>query len=1070
MDIISKTFNISRQTEYNGLADEVNILLIKEYYDNNKGNILVVANSIFEANNIFEKLKNYCDLVFLFPMDDFITSVVLASSPELKMKRLETINNINNNNHCIVVTNLYGYIHKLPSINDSKLSINIKEKFNISHNSMLEQLDKFGYTRSSLTTTSGEYSVRGFIIDVFPLDFVHPIRIEFFGDEIDSIRYFDENTQLSIGKIQNSIIKPFKELQTEDNNSLYDYLNTPLTFIYNQEQIQVSYQKLIEDMNDYQGEKVESFNYPIYSLNDITIKNKIYINTFYNKKSDIVSQNLINFDSNFETLKTFVNKNLYQKKTIIFCLTNDNQISKIRDLFDGEVIINNINDYYEGKINIIKMNVNSGFVLNNFIIISANDIEKTKYSKIKYKNNLKIGKRINSFDQLSIGDYIVHQNHGIGIYNGLVSITRNDVKQDYIQLIYKDNDKIYIPVDKINTIFKYSVKDGTKPKLNKLNSTDWEKKKLQVRNKINDISDELIDLYSERNQLKSAIYKEFPEEKFFASDFDFELTDDQKKVINDINVDLQSSKPMDRLLCGDVGYGKTEVAFRAMFKTVLNGFQVAYLCPTTILSNQQYISAIQRFKNFPINIALINRFTTNKKVEKILKDLKEGKIDILFGTHRLFNSKIEYKKLGLLVVDEEQRFGVIHKEKIKEMKKNVNVLTLSATPIPRTLKMAMSGLRDLSIIDTAPVNRYPVQTYVVIENDLLIREAIYKELSRKGQVFLLFNQVRNINDEVDKINRLVPEARIRCAHGQMNKSELEEIMQDFVDYQFDILVCTTIIETGIDIPNANTLIILDSDYFGLSQLYQIRGRVGRSDRIAYAYLMYKNSKILTTTATQRLKSIQEFAELGSGYRIAMRDLAIRGAGDILGSEQAGFIDSIGIDLYMKMINEKVSEVNGEEIEKEEETPNLINVETHIDEKYVSDEDIIIEIHKKISEIDSYQKLEEVKQELIDRFGDINENINVYMYQRLFEKKAKTLGITQINQSDGIIEIILPEKLSSNIKGDKLFLELSNIDPSITIKFQFKKFYITVYTRKFTKHFIYYLNKIVDLFNEKNEQL
>ena len=1066
MNLINKYFNIKNHSEYNGLADEINVLLIKEYYENNNENILILTNTIYEANKLFERLKNYIELVFLFPMDDFITDMILASSPELKIKRLETLSNISNHNHVIVITNLYGYIHKLPSIKEANSKFKIFINKEIKRNEIINTLDNYGYTRSSIVTTTGEYALRGFIIDVFPIGEEHPIRIELFGDLIDSIRIFDENTQLSVKDINEYEIKPFSEIKTESHNSLYDYLYNPLTIVFDKEQIKVSFLKLQNDIISYKEEKNEDITYEIYDLADIKPKKEIKFNTLNDKESDVLSHNIDNFNSDFALIKNYVEKNIYQNKTVIFCLSNDKQIEKIKDEFVNAIIISDIDGYEINKINICKYKINNGFIINDLVVISDNDIEKTTHSNIKYKNTLKIGKRINSFDQLAIGDYIVHQMHGIGIYNGVVTLTRNNIKQDYIQLIYQGNDKIYIPIDKINTIFKYTFKDGAKPKLNKLNSTDWEKKKLQIRNKINDISDELIELYSERNNLKCDKYANYAEEDAFASEFAFNPTNDQLKVINDIFNDLSSEKPMDRLLCGDVGYGKTEVAFRAMFKTVINNHQVAYLCPTTILSKQQYNSCIERFKNYPVNIKLLNRFTTAKEVKKIFEGLENGSIDIVFGTHRLFNEQIKYKNLGLLIIDEEQRFGVMHKEKIKEMKKNVNVLTLSATPIPRTLKMALSGIRDLSIIDTPPVNRYPVQTYVVAENDLLIREAIYKELSRNGQTFILYNYVSDILEEVNHISKLVPEARIRYAHGQMNKTELEDIMQDFIDYKFDILLCTTIIETGIDIPNANTLIIIDSDKFGLSQLYQIRGRVGRSDKIAYAYLMYKKSKVLTDTAMKRLKSIQEFTELGSGYRIAMRDLAIRGAGDLLGSEQAGFIDSIGIDLYMKMINETINHVNGEEEEKKEETPSLINVDNHIDSNYVSDEDIIIEIHKKISEIDNLEKLEEVRKELIDRFGCVNENIQIYMYQKLFEKKAKTLGINQINQSDGMIELILPEDISEKIKPDQLFFQLSSIDPSITIKYQFKKFYITLYTRKFKKHFIYYLLDIVDLFDKK----
>jgi len=527
---------------------------------------------------------------------------------------------------------------------------------------------------------------------------------------------------------------------------------------------------------------------------------------------------------------------------------------------------------------------------------------------------------------------------------------------------------------------------------------------------------------------------------------------------------------MDRLLCGDVGFGKTEVAFRGIFKTVFNGFQVFYLCPTTILSKQQYEVAKERFKNYPIEMALLNRFTSKKEQNRILNGLTNGQIDIVFGTHRLLSDDVKFSKLGMLVVDEEQRFGVTHKEKIKQFKNDVNVLTLSATPIPRTLKMSMSGLRDLSLIDTAPVNRYPIQTYVMAENELLIRDAIYKEMARSGQVFVLYNKVSSIVDKMNTIKKLVPEARITYAHGQMSKTELEDVMQAFINYEFDILICTTIIETGIDIQNANTLIIFDADHFGLSQLYQIRGRVGRSDKIAYAYLMYDKSKMLNDIAIKRLQAIKEFTELGSGYRIAMRDLSIRGAGDILGSEQAGFVDVVGIDLYMKMIDEEIRRLNGEEIlEDDALTNSLIEVETHISDAYVSDEELKIEIHKKINEIDSLNSLLEVKDELEDRFGPINEIIENYMYEEWFEKIALKIGIKKVVQNNRIIQIELPVETSNNIKADKLFLKAYNIHPKFQFQYVRKKIVISLVITNLEKHFLKYFIPLLEIVLDEDSE-
>jgi len=518
---------------------------------------------------------------------------------------------------------------------------------------------------------------------------------------------------------------------------------------------------------------------------------------------------------------------------------------------------------------------------------------------------------------------------------------------------------------------------------------------------------------------------------------------------------------MDMLLCGDVGYGKTEVAFRAIFKAIYSGKQVAYLCPTTILSNQQYNSAISRFRNFPVNIALLNRFTTKKEVMKILNDLKNNKIDLLIGTHRILSKDIEFKDLGLLVIDEEQRFGVNQKEQIKKYKANIDILTLSATPIPRTLQMSMVGIRDLALISTPPSNRYPIQTYVLEENNYVIKDAIYKELSRDGQVYILCNKINEFEDKINEIKKLIPNIKVGYAHGKMNKTEIEDIMDKFVNREFNVLLCTTIIETGIDIPNVNTLIIVDADKFGLSQLYQIRGRVGRTNRIAYAYLMYSKKKILSEIATKRLSSIKEFAQLGSGFSIAMRDLSIRGAGDILGQEQSGFIDSVGIELYTKMINEEVNRLKGIEIvEENDEEPNLLNVETHISDEYVKEDSLKIEIHKKINEIDSYEKLNKIKSEIEDRFGKVSENIIIYMHEELFENLKSKNGIEKVIQTDKSIEIVFNEKMTNELHADELFVKAYKICKDFKLSYSFKRLRITLNINNLEKHWIYYILDLI----------
>ena len=1067
MDFLEEYFKYENGLTITGLTRELNVFYVLNLFNKENKNILLLANSLYEANMFYDSLKTYTDDVCLFPMDDFLTSVAVAISPDLKIKRLETLDRIRTGNKCIVVTNLMGYLRYLPDMNNtSNLEYNLTKNSSIKRDEILELLDKYGYVRESMVTTTGEYAVRGYIIDLFIIDEEHPIRIEFFGDDVDSIRYFDEDTQLSIKEIDSIMIKPYTEVISDSNSSLCDYMNDPWVMMVNRDQLEVSYTKLIEDINDY-NESTGSDKKHMFDWDEIDYSHVIYLNNVndddYGKVLSFKSQEIENFNSNFELLGKYCSKQIMGNKTVILCLSKENQLKSLAPFLESYHVVKN-NKLIDREINIIYKKVNNGFVFDKYVVISENDIERVKNSAINYKNSYRIGKKIKGFDQLSSGDYVVHSQHGVGIYNGVITLTKNGLKKDYLQINYAGNDKVYIPVEKISTIFKYAGKEGSVPRLDRLNSTSWVKKKRELRNKIKDISAELIKLYAARSNVKATPFRSYAEEAVFGSEFIYDETVDQLKAIEDIDKDLGSEVPMDRLLCGDVGFGKTEVAFRAMFKTIVNNKQVFYLCPTTILSKQQYENAIERFKNYPIEIALLNRFTSTKETKRILEGLEKGTIDLVFGTHRLLSNDVKFNKLGLLIVDEEQRFGVTHKEKIKEYKNDVNVLTLSATPIPRTLKMALSGLRDLSIIDTPPINRYPVQTYVIQENELIVKDAIYKELAREGQIFILYNKVATIEAKAQQLKKLVPEARITIAHGQMTKNELEDVMESFVNHEYDILLCTTIIETGIDISNANTLIIYDADNFGLSQLYQIRGRVGRSNRIAYAYLMYDNHKMLNDIAIKRLQAIKEFTELGSGYRIAMRDLSIRGAGDLLGSEQAGFVDTVGIELYMQMIEEEMRRLKGEEVEEEEEdtsNKSLVEVETHIDDEYVSDEDIKIEIHKKINEIDGYKKLLEVKHELEDRFGRISPELEIYMYEEWFEKQARTLGITTVRQSEREIEIELPKELSSKIEGDKFFVKAYNINPRFRLKYLHEQVIIALTLLNQKEHFLYYIVPLME---------
>ena len=1079
-----KNIDFDQTDIFSGLNTEGKALLVNTLFKKYKS-ITIVTNTLFEANKLYQSISNYNDNVLLFPMDDFLTSEAIAISPELKINRLETLNELCNSTHNIVITNLMGYLRFLPTLdNYKKKNIFIKKDEDISFDDLIKKLVDLGYTRETIVNKTGEFSVRGFVIDIFPISFTDPIRVEFWGDTVDKIKFFNTNTQRTTKEIKDITIYPNTEFLVEkeidkfllkqkdlplytDTTNISSFFNSIVIFDDFQ-QLQTSYDSLLEEMMNY-------------SISNNVPGNTVYMNDFYDIKNnkelyfnqyDDIIKNKTALNFNFKNVefikndKTTINSvlNTYNKKYIlILCMSDRYKVNKLIDYLENpDIVFTDENNILNDKINIIIKKMNQGFIYDKYAIITENDIYGSK-SEIKYKNKFRLGTKIRNLNKLDVGDYVVHEAHGIGKYCGLKTLTKNGFKKDYLMVSYKDDDKLYIPVEKIDFISKYSAKDGIVPKLNKLGGTEWQRTKLKARKRIQDMAGELLKLYAIRETTKGfAFLKDTKEQYEFEEEFPYTETEDQLKAIEEIKKDMEKDRPMDRLLCGDVGYGKTEVAFRAIFKAIMSGKQVALLCPTTILSNQHFNNAIERFKAFPINIEMLNRFVPTKKVNVILERLKEGKVDLLIGTHRILSNDVVFKDLGLLVIDEEQRFGVTHKEKIKKYKDNVDVLTLSATPIPRTLQMSMSGLRNLSLIETPPVDRFPVQTYVLSENNQIIKDAIYKELSRDGQCFILFNHVQDLESKKNELQKLVPDAKIICAHGKMTKTQLEDIMNDFINKVYDVLLCTTIIETGIDIPNVNTLIVYDADKFGLSQLYQLRGRVGRSNKIAYCYLMYNKSKILSEIAVKRLNSIKEFTELGSGFAIAMRDLSIRGAGDILGSEQAGFIDTIGIEMFMQMLDNEIKRLKGIEVEERQDYTPLINVETAIEDNYIPDNDIKIEIHKKINQIDSYNKLNEVKDELIDRFGKLDESILAYMYEELFEKKANELKINKIIQTKNFIEVYIPKEITDVIDGSRLFVEISKISRMFRFSMRNKQLIIILDTVKLDKHFIFYLNDLLDI--------
>lgn len=1014
-----------------------NQFILYTFFSSGK-NIMLVFPTLNEATEKFNNLKSYLDDVYLFPEDDIISKSAIAASPELLYMRINLLNKINDNKQKIVVVHLNSYIKKMPNIQAYRdKTIHLKKNKIVNREKLIKDLTENGYKRESMVYNTSDFSVRGFVIDVYPVGEENPVRIELFDDVVEKIKYFDPITQKTMKELDEVSILSLNENYNDSESSIKDYLENKTVMYHNFNQIKLQ-EKMLKPQMEYLN-----ISSSVFKLNELLTKDDIYLDTINNKNKDI---NI--FAKNIEYYNS--NKSMF----IDDIIKNNGTLYSSNKNFINEIL------HLNNKIKTVNKNLNKGFVYKNKYYYSENDLYgNNKTQKIKYKEN--IGKNIISLDNLQIGDYVVHRKNGIGIYKGITTIEKNKLKKDYILIQYKGNDKLYLPVEDISKLYKYVSKEGMKPTINKLNSIEWTKTKLRIREKIKNITQDLLKIYKEREK---AIIKPFSKDDenqiIFENEFEYEETPDQIKAINEIKKDLEKPRPMERLLCGDVGYGKTEVIFRAMFKAVENNYQVAYLCPTTILSYQQYESAKERFRNFAVNIDIINRHYTNKQVQAKIKKLKEGKTDIIFGTHRLLSKDVEYNNLGLLVIDEEHRFGVEQKEKIKKIKSNVHVLSVSATPIPRSLQMSLVGIRDLSLIESAPQNRYPVQTYVIEYNEMLIREVVLKEISRKGQAFILYNNVMNMINLVNKYKRIIPEAKICYAHGKMTKKEMQDIIYDFTNKKYDVLVSTTIIENGIDIPNANTIIVIDSDRFGLSQLYQIRGRVGRSDKIAYAYLMYKKEKILTLTAKKRLEAIKEFTELGSGYKISMRDLAIRGAGDLLGKEQAGFIDSVGVNMYLDLIKEEVEGTKEEDIDSPKEV--MLNVPTHIGNEYTDDSDVVIELHKKINAISSKTELNSVLEEIKDRFGITNQELQLYAHEKYIEKLV-ILDNVKISENDNKkIVLRLLKSSYKDISIEELFIKTINISGKFNFLYKNDSIYITLLKTTLEKNYLYYIEELLEL--------
>lgn len=1053
-----------KKVEITNLYGSSTAFFALQLLEKSKRDLLFVSCSSYEASKLSNNIQNNSNNLYTYLEEDILNLEQNTKNPEIDYEKIEILNKISQDkNQKIISTNIVGLLRYIPEKNIIiNKKINLTINMNIEKKELIEKFYKLGYRKETLIDKTGDYSERGFIVEIFPISFDNPIRIEFFDNIIEKIRYFDVDTQLSINEIDNITINACSNISFENSGTLKSYLNNPI-IIYNDYDRIISELKMITE--DYLNDE-KDITKIFADLDKMEFEFQYYITSFdslnkYDKKIDF-NTNLFELSPGFtiSNLNNFCTKLIDSSKKVIITTSKKN-INYFIDLIPNTVITN-YDNLFEDKINLVCDNLDRGFILNDITLISENNL----FSKesINKTNTFRQSRKLQNINKIKEGDYVVHIIHGIGIYKGIQSIPKMGILKDYMVIEYRNNDKLYVPANKITNLSKYSDQEGYKPIINRLGSNDFEKAKNKIKKKIEYIANDLIKLYAEREAKEGISFdKDTEQQIIFENEFDYDLTKDQKISIQKIKEDMEKKNPMDRLLCGDVGFGKTEVAFRAIFKAIMSCYQVAYLCPTTILSNQHFKSAIKRFEPFGIRVEVLNRFVSTQKKKQIIEGLQKGYIDLIIGTHRILSDDVKFKKLGLLIVDEEQRFGVKHKEKIKSIKTNIDVLSLSATPIPRTMQMSIVGIRDLSLIETPPKSRLPIKTYVLEYSKSIIRNAIYKELARKGQIFILFNDISNIENIVYEIKTLVSEIRIDFAHGRQTKTQIENKMNDFVNYKFDCLVCTTIIETGIDIPNANTLIILNADRFGLSQLYQIRGRVGRGNKEAHCYLFYSGNMNLTDEAMKRLKAIKEFTELGAGFAIAMRDLSIRGAGDILGKEQAGFVSSVGIELYLKMVADEVKKLKGEKvIEHDTSDKSIINVETYIPDELTKDSELKISIHRKINEINSLETLENVKIELEDRFGKISDNLLVYMYSEWFEKLCEQLNINKLIQTKTKIELIIPKNMVEILEIDKLFIESYNIYKYIKFNNYLGNLHIIFDIVNLNKHYIYYLVELLEL--------
>lgn len=1005
---------------------------------------LILAEDERRAREIYEDYRFYDRKVYSYPAKDLLFFQADIHGNLLIRQRMKVIKALLEEKELTVVTSIDGCMDFLESLEKIKEQlIHYESDSTVDTEQLKNQLVALGYERVGQVEMPGQFSVRGGIVDIYCLTEENPWRIELWGDEIDSIRSFDPESQRSLENLEELTIYPAVEhTGDKDMVSFLDYFPEERTIIFLDEPNRLTEKGgAVEEeyrQSRMHREEKGSRNLPENWLcsfeqlqKELNKRNCISVCALEPKQAGwkvrekfyLEVKSISAYNNSFELLVKDLhqyNKQGYRIALLSGSRTRAERLAK--DLQEEGLAAFYGQDYDReicpGEIMVVYGHAKKGFEypLIKFAVMTESDIFGQEQKKKKKKNYS--GSRIQDFAELSIGDFVVHEKHGLGIYRGIEKVEVDRIVKDYIKIEYRGGSNLYIPATQLDCLQKYSGADAAKaPKLNKLGTQEWNKTKSKVRGAVKNIAKELVELYAVRQEKEGYVCgPDTVWQREFEEMFPYEETEDQLSAIEDAKRDMESTRIMDRLICGDVGYGKTEVALRAAFKEVQESRQVAYLAPTTILAQQIYNTFVQRMKEFPVRVELLCRFRTPAQQKKAIEDLKKGQVDVIIGTHRILSKDVQFKNLGLLIVDEEQRFGVTHKEKIKQLKKDVDVLTLTATPIPRTLHMSLIGIRDMSVLEEPPMDRMPIQTYVMEYDEETVREAINRELRRGGQVYYVYNRVTDIADVALRIAKLVPDARVDFAHGQMSERELENVMYSFVNGDIDVLVSTTIIETGLDISNVNTMIIHDSDRYGLSQLYQLRGRIGRSNRTAYAFLMYRKNVMLKETAEKRLAAIREYTDLGSGFKIAMRDLELRGAGNLLGAQQHGHMNAVGYDLYCKMLNEAVKEAKGIHTMEDFETSVDLNVDAYIPDSYISNEFQKLDIYKRIAGIETQQDYDDMLEELLDRFGEPGKAVLNLLAIAKLKAIAHQGYVTEIKQTGKTVRFTLYEKARLNTEG------------------------------------------------------